>query len=139
MMKKLDLPRDEMAIRKIYKKLVEQGKLTTVFRPGKRLCGDFRGYCPGEEIKLRIIDKTGADWAMLPPEFISDFIKLIEIENIEALPLGKLESKHFVGSSPDVQSKDDLIYQLGIIYNLELENLHDEALVTRITFKYKDC
>ena len=76
---------------------------------------------------------------MLPPEFVPDFIKLIEILKIEAFPIGKLEPDHFIGSSPDVQSKDDLIYQLGIIYNLEPEHLHDEALVTRISFKYKNC
>lgn len=138
-MKKLELPRDEMAIRKIYKKLAEQGKLTTVFRPGKRVCGDFRGYCPGEQVKLRIIDKVGADWAMLPPEFISDFIKLIEIEKIEAFLIKDLRPEHFEGSSPDVQNKESLIYQLGIIYNMEPELLHDEALITRISFRYKNC
>jgi len=135
-MGKLELPRDEMAMRRIYKDLVEQGKMTTIFRPGKRACGDFRGYCPGEKIKVRIVDKVGADWAMLPPEFIPDFIKEVEIINIEIIPLGKIKSEHFQGSSPDVQSKESLIYQLGVIYNLDRQSLSDDILITRTTFKY---
>lgn len=135
-MGKLELPRDEMAVRKIYKELVDRHKLTTVFRPGKRVCGDFRGYCPNEKIKVRIIDKVGADWAMLPPEFVPDFAKTVEIISTETIPLGELTPEHFKGSSPDVQDKESLIYQLGIVYNLDRQSLPDDVLITRITFRY---
>ena len=136
MANKLELPRDEMAIRKIYKVLVDRKELTTVFRPGKRVCGDFRGYCQNEKIKVRIVDKVGADWAMLPPEFIPDFIKEVEIVSIEAITLGELKPEHFIGSSPDVQNKEALIHHLGIIYNLDRESLTDDFLITRINFRY---
>jgi hypothetical protein len=136
MANKLELPRDEMAIRKIYKKLVNQQELTTVFRPGKRVCGDFRGYCPQEKIKVRIVDKVGADWAMLPPEFIPNFIKEVEIISTEVIPLGGLKIEHFSGSSPDVKDKESLIHHLGIIYNLDRESLVDDFLITRINFRY---
>lgn len=137
-MNKLELPRDEIAFRKIYKDLIIKKKITTVFRPGKRICGDFRGYCSGEIIKIRIIEKIGADWAMLPPKFEEDFIKKIEIVNIESFPIKNLKEKDFSGSSPDVFDKKSLIHQLGIIYNLSIEELQDDSLITKITFKYID-
>jgi hypothetical protein len=135
-MNKLELPRDEIAFRKIYKDLIIKNKITTVFRPGKRICGDFRGYCPGEVIKIRVIEKTGADWAMLPPEFEQDFVKKIEMIEIKSLFIKDLKKEDFEGSSPDVFDKNSLLYHLGIIYNLPVEKLQDDNLITKITFKY---
>ncbi|MDD4804468.1 MAG: hypothetical protein PHN69_04770 [Candidatus Pacebacteria bacterium] len=137
-MNKLELPRDEIAFRKIYKDLIIKKKITTVFRPGKRICGDFRGYCSGEIIKIRIIEKIGADWAMLPPKFEEEFIKKIEIVEIKSFPVKDLQEDDFNGSSPDVFDKGSLIHQLGIIYNLSIEELQDDSLITKITFKYVD-
>ena len=137
-MKKLELPRDEIAFRKIYKNLIIKKKLTTVFRPGKRVCGDFRGYCPGEVIKIRIIEKIGADWAMLPPEFEKDFIKKIKMVAIKSLPIKELKSEDLIGSSPDVFDQNSLIHHLGLIYNLPMEELQAESLITKITFEYID-
>ena len=137
-MKRLELPRDEIAFRKIYKDLIIKNKITTVFRPGKRVCGDFRGYCPGEIVKIRIIEKTGADWAMLPPEFEKDFVKKIKMIEIKSLLLKDLKKKDFAGSSLDVFDKNSLIHHLGIIYNLPIEELQDDSLVTKITFQYID-
>ncbi len=134
--KKLDLPRDEMAFRKIYKDLVAGEKITTVFRPGKRLCGDFRSYCLGEKITIRIIENVGADWAKIAPQFETDFRKIIEIIDTSIMKLKDLTSKDFLGSSPDVCDKKSLIYHLGLIYNLSIDELNDESSVTKIKFQY---
>ena len=132
----LDLPREEMAIRKIYRELVEQQKLTTVFRPGQRLCEDYRGYCQNEIITIKIVDRVGADWALLAPVFAPDFAKAVKIENITSLPLGSLTAADFAGSTPDVFDRQSLRYHLGIIYNLAPDDLGDDSLVTKICFSY---
>ncbi|MFA6797510.1 MAG: hypothetical protein WCR40_02295 [Candidatus Paceibacterota bacterium] len=137
-MTRLELPRDEIAFRKIYKSLIANKEITTVFRPGKRICGDFRGYCSGEIIKIRIIEKVGADWAILPPKFEEEFIKKIEIIETKSFPIRDLQKEDFNGSSPDVFDKKSLLYQLGIIYNLSVEELQEDSLITKITFKYID-
>ncbi len=137
MIDKLNLPRDEMAFRKIYKDLVLNKEITTVFRPGKRLCGDFRGYCPGEKITIRLIENAGADWAKVPPQFDSEFKKEIEIVGMDAMKISDLKSDDFIGSSPDVHDTKSLQYQIGLIYNLSFDDISEDAIVTKIQFKYK--
>lgn len=127
-----------MAFRKIYKDLLEKKILTTVFRPGVRDCKKYRGYCQGEIIKAKIIDKQGLDRVKVGPLFLKDLVKNIQIENIEVMPLGSLTRKDFIGSSPDVQDKKSLIYHLGLIYNLDISELSNDSLVTKIKFSYKD-
>src|ERR1035437_9116028 len=135
-MNKLNLPRDEMAFRKIYKDLVNSKKITTVFRPGKRLCGDFRSYCLGEKITIRIIENFGADWAKVEPQFDSNFKKQIEIIGTTAVKIKEFKKVDFEGSSPDVYDTKSLQHHLGLIYNLSIEDVGDESVVTKIQFKY---
>lgn len=133
---KLALDPNEMAIRKIYWPLLKTEKLTTVFRPGKRLEGDERGYRKGQIVDARVIDYIGADWAGVPPEFAPQLSKKIIIESVEAKKIGELSAQDFIGSSPDIFNQQSLIYHLGVVYNLFPEDLNPNSLVTIINFKY---
>ncbi len=132
----LTLNPDEMAFRKIYWSLLSQEKITTVFRPGKRTSGMPRAYVEGQIVKARVIDSIGADWAGVPPQFVSDLSKHIRIEKIQAKKLGELKCADFKGSSPDVMNKLSLRYHLGAIYNLYGEDLEEDAWITIIKFEY---
>ncbi len=136
--KKLYLNPDEMAFRAIYCDLLMEGKINVIFRPGKRICGDFRGYCSGQEVKAKIIKEIGLDRESVPPEFYNKFTKTIIIEKVQEKKIGDLEEKDFKGSSPDLTNKESLKYNLGIIYNLLPSQLTDDSLVTIIKFSYKE-
>lgn len=127
---------DEMAFRKIYWSLLSQERITTVFRPGKRTSGMPRAYVEGQIVKARVIDSIGADWAGVPPQFVSDLSRQIRIKKIQAKRLGELKRADFEGSSPDVTNKLSLRYHLGSIYNLYGEDLKDDAWITIIKFEY---
>jgi hypothetical protein len=134
--KRFELPKDDMSFRKIYRNLIESETLTTVFRPNKRLCLDFKGYCQRAIVNARVIDELGLDRAYFKPEFLDEPPKKIKIEKIEVKKIGDLSPADFIGSSPDVHDKQSLIYHLGLIYNLDLFSLTDEALITRIHFSF---
>ncbi len=125
-----------MAFRKVYVDLLKAKAITTIFRPGSRLPGTFRSYEPGQIVTIRVIDKVGADWANVAPEFVPDFGLQIEIKKVELLKLGELTANHFEGSSPDIQNVSALKYHLGVVYNLTPDELSDSALITRTTFVY---
>jgi shikimate dehydrogenase len=127
---------DEMAFRKIYWQLLEKEKITTVFRPGKRLSGMPKAYMLDQIVYAKVIDNIGADWAGVPPLFVSDLSKTIQIKSIKAKRIGDLELDDFRGSSPDVFNADSLRFHLGAIYNLYESELRDEAWVTVIKFEY---
>lgn len=133
----LNLDPNEIAFRKIYRGLLEAEKITVIFRPGKRLCGDFRGYCNEQKVTIRLLDAVGADWAMVPPKFVAGFAKEATIETVETKPLGEFSEQDFYGSSPDLRSKESLRYYLGIIYNLDDSEINDDFLVTKTTFNYQ--
>jgi len=133
---KLHLNPNEMAFRKVYKELLEQEKITTIFRPGKRVCGDYRGYCPDQKVIVRVIDKVGADWAMLPPKFLRGFSKNIVIKKVETKRLKDLVDLDFHGSTPEIYDRQSLMYNLGIIYNIPQKEFTDDFLVTKTTFWY---
>jgi len=132
----LKLPKDEMAFRKIYRDFLEQEKVTVVFRPGRRLCNDFRGYCVGQIVKAQVIEQLGLDRAQLAPIFVPNMVKMIRIETIEAHTIDSLVASDFLGSTPDVHDQISLVFQLGLIYNLEPKNLSGDSVVTRIHFSY---
>lgn len=134
--KRLLLNPNEIAFRKVYSGLLEKGKISVIFRPEQRLCGDFRGYCTDQNVAIRIIDKVGADWAMIPPTFVSGFSKRARITNVETKKIGELEMVDFNGSSPDIHDRDSLKYYLGIIYNISDKELTDDFIVTKTTFTY---
>lgn len=133
---KLLLNPNEIAFRRIYHGLLEKGRITVIFRPEQRLCGDFRGYCAGQNVAIRIIDKVGADWAMVPPRFVKGFSKKARITNVETKKIGELKRNDYNGSSPDIHNKESLKYYIGIIYNLSDTELTDDFIVTKTTFTY---
>ncbi len=132
-MSRLTLNKNEMAFRKIYLPFLKKETLTVVFRPSGRSCGNFRGYCPGQEVILRVIEKVGADWKMIPPVFMH-FKKLARIKSAEERLISSLRKETFRGSSPDVQDKKSLRYHLGLIYNLAPAQVGPK--VTRIEYEY---
>lgn len=134
---KLFLNPNEMAFRKIYWPLINEEKMTTVFRPGKRLANDERGYREGQVVMARVIDSIGADWAGVPPEFSQDLSKLIKISSVSAKKIGELDRNDFKGSSPEIQDQQSLTYHLGVIYNLYPEEINAESFVTIIKFSYE--
>jgi hypothetical protein len=132
----LNLRREEIYFRNIYRDLLEHKKITIVFRPGNRLNGHPKGFHLGETVTLRIIEEIGADWAHLAPKLDSKFALKAEITSLEAKKLSELKKRDFEGSSPDVQDVDALRYHLGIIYNLSPKELDPDAIVTKTSFKY---
>ena len=133
---KLNLNPNEMAFRKIYWPMLQQEKIFTVFRPDSRMCGEHKGYCEGQKVQARIIDKVGTDWAGIPPKFSGKFFKNIIIKKIEIRKIKQLVRRDFKGSTPDIYDKNSLIYHLGVVYNLSPEEINLESLVTKISFVY---
>ncbi|HLD28582.1 MAG TPA: hypothetical protein VJB67_03125 [Patescibacteria group bacterium] len=135
--KKLKLNPDEMAFRRVYQDLLEQEKISVVFRPGKRECGALRGYCPRQAVTARVLDKIGADWAGLAPQFDPDFSKSIIIEGAVAKKIGEFQDNDFVGASPDVSDQKSLKFHLGLVYNIPVSQLTNDDYVTIVKFSYK--
>ena len=127
-------PRDEIGLRKIYENLVRDKKITTIFRPGERVCGIDKGFCENEILNIKIIDKVGADWAKLPPQATS--CGQVRVLNTTNMTIGSLMNNDFHGSSPDIFDKQSLVYNLGIIYNLPPSELTDDSIITKTTFTY---
>ena len=132
----LDLPRNEMAFRRIYRIYLEKRWITTVFRPGRRLPGDARSYHPGQLVKAKVLDHLGLDRAKVAPIFLTHPVRLIRIELVEARTIGSLLKTDFLGSTPDIINRSSLVYHLGLIYNLDPADLTKDSVVTRICFNY---
>lgn len=132
-MKKLLLNPNEMAIRKIYWPLVLSQEISTFFRPGRRLCENVRGYCENQNIKLRCIVKLGSDSLGLAPVFDEKSKVSAKIKHIYDKKISELREEDFLGSSPDIKNSLDLKYQLGLIYDLDLD---PDSYVTIIKVDY---
>jgi len=128
-------PRDEIGFRKIYSDLVREQKITTIFRPGERLCNLNKGFCEGEIVNIKIIEKVGADWATLPPETSTFNQKALILSTVNK-EIGAFTKADFVGASPDIFDKQSLIYNLGVVYNLPPSELTDDCIITKTTFMY---
>jgi len=129
----MDLSRDEMAFRKRYEQIVVDRQLTTVFRPGNRIFPRYRGYKLNEIISARIIEKPGCDESNVAPLF-NDIRMPLQIAAIETININDLKSAHFEGSSPDVQTVEQLVIHLESIYNQSMSQFDNE--ITRISFTY---
>ena len=129
----MDLPRDEIAFRKDYEKLVVAGSLTTIFRPGNRIFPNYRGYKLAEVVTARIIEKPGSDVEEIPPLF-NDIKIRVSIEDIEAVNVYALQPDAFSGSSPDVQNVKDLLQHLEHIYREPISAF--DNVITRISLRY---
>jgi hypothetical protein len=137
MKSKFKLPATDMAFRKVYKDLLEKELITVVFRPGTRLCGEFRSYCEGDIVTARVIKQVGLDRARVAPEFLKSPVKRIKIKSVRAIHINNVLNADFIGSYPDVYDKETLIYHLALIYNIDYESLASaDGLVTRTEFDY---
>lgn len=129
------LPRDEMAFRKPYQRLLLARKITTVFRPGDRLFPAWRGYAPGETITVRVIARHGSDALGVPPVF--NKVRLpVRILDVTVTPVEALRAADFEGSSPDVTDTPSLLQHLQGIYGKPIAAF--DGIVTRIRFAYLD-
>lgn len=131
--------RDEIAFRKVYLPLLQNRRVTTIFRPGRRIFGEHpKGYREGETVTLRIVEQVGADWANLPGLLCDDFG--MEVKILKTVPrlIGTLKDPDFLGSTPDVHDLQSLRYHLGLLYNLYPHELGDNAWITQTTLRYCD-
>ena len=129
-------PRDEIWFRKIYSDLIMARKITTIFRPGVRLCNSNKGFCNGETLRIKVIDKVGADWADLHGQTLPDFELKVRVLDTKVCPIGSLTEADFQGSSPDIFNIVSLTYHLGAVYNLAPAELNEKTLITKTTFSY---
>ena len=131
----MHLQRDEIAFRKHYEMLVTQQRLTTIFRPGNRIYPNFRGYKQSEIVTARIIETPGSDEKDIAPVF--NQVKMpVQIHEITTFNIFELGENDFSGSSPDVQSVDQLIEHLIQIYNKPIHTFDNQ--VTKISLLYLD-
>lgn len=131
----MDLPRDEMAFRKTYEKLLLQKAITTVYRPGTRVYPNRRGYLVGETVMARVIERCGSDELGIAPVFNAIRIP-IRISSLTVKTIDDFNDGDFEGSSPDVYDRDSLARHLAGIYRKPIECFGDT--VTRIQFRYLD-
>lgn len=129
----VELPRDEMAFRMRYQRLLLARRITTVFRPGNRIHPNWRGYILGETVVARVIERPGSDAHGIPPLF-NDLRIPIRIRGLEVKGLNEFTAEDFVGSSPDVMDVADLIAHLNEIYDTPIAAFAGQ--VTRIRFDY---
>jgi len=131
-------PRTEFWIRKFYIPFVEDGSLTTVFRPGRRLLseGHPKGIDVGETVRIKIVDKVGADWAHLYGTLLPSPDRPALVTQVQVKPLGAIDGADFEGSTPDVMDREGLKLQLALIYNLSRQELSPDLWITRSTFRY---
>ncbi len=129
-------PRGEIWFRRIYADLVLNRHVTTIFRPGKRLNGDPKGFQEGEILRVRIIEKVGAEWAGVFGRVCPDIEIPVQVHEVKASRIVELEPSDFEGSTPDVADAQSLIYQLGILYNLSPSEIGPNSIVTKTTFAY---
>ncbi len=130
----MNFPRDELWFRKVYENLVEKGEITTIFRPGDRICGDLRKKCfvPGETLTLRVLEKPGDGDRKIKPVF-SHTVREVRVTNMDVVNIDELKEEDFEGSYPNVHTSEDLSYHLGLIYN---KNPDSFDKVTKIQIEY---
>ena len=128
---------NDITFRQCYLDEVLAHRVTTIFRPGKRLCGDSKGYCKGQMVTVRVVEKVGADWANVPGLLRDDVAEKAEIiEDPVCMLLGSLTDADFVGSTPDIHDQQSLKYHLGVVYNLAPDQIDEKTRVTRTTYRY---
>jgi hypothetical protein len=96
----------------------------------------WRGYCDGQRVVARVLDRIGADWAKVAPQFVEKLEWEIEIKEVVIKKISELDSEDFVGTTPDIYDVVSLQYNLGLIYNLFPEDIGPDSFVTITTFAY---
>ena len=127
-------PRAEIWFRKAYEELVEKQEITTIFRPGDRICGGSKTKCfyPAEQLTVRVLEKPGDDERNIEPLFTKT-VKKVKIVEIKTLNINDLSKEDFVNTFPDVKTPEGLRYHLGLIYDKSPSSFE---IVTKIKIKY---
>lgn len=124
---------DAIGFRMVYRDFVLLRSLTTIFRLDKSKYKEL--YCCGRIVEGRIIAVPGNPRLNTKPIYEGKPIHLIA-KSVSRIALGKLKQGDFVGSSPDVQDVQGLIYHLGMIYNKSAGEFTPRTKVIRIELEY---
>ncbi|MDP6642090.1 MAG: hypothetical protein QGF74_01790 [Candidatus Nanoarchaeia archaeon] len=130
----MELRRDQIAVRKIYEHLVRSRELTTFFRPGDREFPHPKSYEPREVVDIKILEVIGSDFHKILPIFTDESFP-VKIISVIVKDLSDLTRRDFIGSSPDIQNRQSLVYHLGALYNHSLSELQSSK-VTRAYVEY---
>lgn len=126
--------RNSLGFRIVYKPLIINGSLTTIFRPNlpkyKKL------YPIGELVSARIIKHPGDEKNKIVPLYTDDKL-FVRIKSINSVRIKELKPEDFIGSSPDVHDQESLAYHLGLIYNEAADVFGPETKIIKIKFSYE--
>ena len=125
-------PRTHLWFRKQYYPYVEDGTLTTIFRPGDRSPPHPKHLMSGEIVTLKIIEKPGNEEKQICPVLWPQEWKA-RVLHRDVHHIDNLLESYFIGSSPDVKSKEQLRQHLSSIYGKEP---YEFDIVTRIILRY---
>ena len=132
-------PRKEIWVRKFYIDDVTNGTVTTIFRPSRRLLHENhpKALGAGEIVKVRVVDKPGADWKKVYGELLLHPNRAAQITDVEVRKFTEfVDPADFVGSTADVQNNQELRINLAHIYNMAASGFGDHLWVTRTRFEY---
>ncbi len=112
-------PRNEIWFKKVYQEDIKKEAINIIYRPEDRICNGKNEKCfkPGEELILRVLEKSGDDKRGIKPEFVEGLIKRVRVKRMKKISIDDLTNEDFVGSYPDVHNNEQLRYHLGKIYN----------------------
>lgn len=124
---------DAIGFRMVYRNLVLSHSLTTIFRPDNPKYKEL--YCCGPIVEGRIITEPGNSRLNINPAYTDDAVYL-KAKSVRRIALQDLKPEDFIGSSPDIQNVQELIYHLGMIYNKPAEEFMPDTKVIRIELEY---
>lgn len=124
---------EAIGFRMVYRDLVLSRSLTIIFRPDSPKYKEL--YCCGHVIEGKIIAEPGNPRLKVNPTYTDDVVYL-KAKSVSRIALSDLKPEHFVGSSPDVQNVQGLIWQLGLIYNKSASEFTPKTKVIRIELEY---
>lgn len=130
----------EIWLKKLFLPYVQNRTLTTIFRPDRRLLSEKhpKAFIENKIIRVRIIEKSGAQWAGADCIFLPEPNLRAVITEVTAKMIKDLEPSDFIGASPCTQNIEALKYQLCFIYDKSMAEIGHDFWVTRTTFQYLD-
>ena len=130
----------EIWLKKIFLPYVQNRTLNTIFRPDRRLFSEKhpKAFIENKIIRVRIIEKSGAQWAGAGCIFLPEPNFRAVITQVTTKMIEELEPSDFIGSSPCTQNIEALKYQLCYIYDKSMDEIGHDFWITRTTFQYLD-
>lgn len=125
-------PRAYLWFRKQYYPYIEDGSLTTIFRPDDRRPPHPEHLNTGEIVTLKIIEKPGNEAEKICPQLWPQEWKA-KVLHLDVHRIDDLMESYFIGSSPDVKNPTQLREQLSAIYG---KAPYEFDIVTRIILRY---